>query len=253
MTRLHRDVMRVLIGEITSGGYGPGEQLPREIDLAEQFSVSRGVARECIRGLEERGLIEVTHGRGAKVTPHTRWDVFDPDVLTSLLAGERGPAALRDYLECRRILELEAAALAAERSTPADVDRLTRAFEAMVESAPRAARNPAAEDLWSEADIEFHRAVVAAAQNDALGRMTEPIHRALATAMPKLARPQLRFQRALPEHKRILDAVATGDPTEARAAMHAHLDTVETYLREYTEEVADHARGEVAVASPGGR
>ena len=240
--------MRFLIGEITSGGYGPGDPLPREIDLAEQFSISRGVARECIRGLEERGLIEVTHGRGAKVTPHTHWDVFDPDVLTALLAGDRGPAALRDYLECRRILEVEAAALAAERCTAMDIERLTRAFEAMTDSAPRAVRNPAAEAHWSEADIEFHRAVVAATQNDALGRMTEPIHRALATAMPKLARPQLRFERALPEHKRVLDAIAGGVPDEARAAMRTHLNTVEKYLREYTKQVAVEVQSGVAAA-----
>jgi DNA-binding FadR family transcriptional regulator len=238
MTRLHRDAMRVLIGEIASGAYGPGDRLPREIDLAEQFRVSRGVARECIRSLEERGLIEVTHGRGAKVTPHTHWDVFDPDVLAALLAGERGPAVLRDYLECRRILEVEAVALAAERATPEDTARLRAAYEAMEASTARAARNPAAEELWSEADIEFHRAVVAAAQNDALGRMTEPLHRVLATAMPKLARPLLRFERALPEHKRILAAIEAGSARRARAAMAAHLDTIEGYLREYTEQVA---------------
>jgi len=237
VTRLHREAMRVLIGEITSGGYSPGDRLPREVDLAEQFGVSRGVARECIRGLEERGLVDVTHGRGAKVNPSVRWDVFDPDVLRWLLAGERGPAVLRDYLECRRILEVEAAGLAAERATPGDVARLEAAFQAMVESAPRASRNPAAEELWAEADIEFHRAVVAAAQNVALARMTEPIHRALATALPALARPQLRFERALPEHKRILDAIRTRGERKARAGMRAHLETVETYLREYTEEV----------------
>lgn len=249
MTRLHRDAMRVLVGEITSGGYGAGDRLPREIDLAEQFRVSRGVARECIRGLEERGLIEVTHGRGATVTPHTRWDVFDPDVLTALLAGDRGPAVLRDYLECRRILEVEAAALAAERATGKDVKRLGVAFAAMSESAPRAARNPAAEELWSEADIEFHRAVVAAAQNVALGRMTEPIHRALATAMPKLARPLLRFERALPQHRRILDAIEAGSARRARGAMSAHLETVEQYLREYTEQVAGGEANILAASS----
>ena len=52
--------MRILIGDIASGALGPGEQLPRETDLAAQFGVSRGVARECIRGLEERGLVSVT-------------------------------------------------------------------------------------------------------------------------------------------------------------------------------------------------
>ena len=53
--------MRIIIGDIASGGYSEGELLPRESDIAERFGVSRGVARECTRGLEERGLVRVRH------------------------------------------------------------------------------------------------------------------------------------------------------------------------------------------------
>src|ERR687895_2347585 len=128
MSRLHRDAMRVLIGEITSGGLAEGDRLPREQDLAAQFGVSRGVARECVRSLEERGLITVKHGRGATVAPSSQWDVFDPDVLAALLAGARGREVLLEYIECRRILEVEAAALAAERAGETEVRELAGAF-----------------------------------------------------------------------------------------------------------------------------
>jgi DNA-binding FadR family transcriptional regulator len=232
MSRLHREVMRVLIGEITSGRYPAGAHLPRETDLAEQFKVSRGVARECIRGLEERGLVAVKHGRGAAVTAPSEWDTFDPDVLEALLQGEQGPAVLSDYLECRRILEIEAAGLAAERASPSDLADLTAAFEEMRASALRARGNQAAEDLYHEADIAFHRAVVRASGNGALGRMTEPIHRALTSALRALARPEHRLDRGLPEHQRILSAISRRDGNEARAAMGDHLSTIERYLNE---------------------
>src|ERR671916_342577 len=148
MSRLHRDAMRVLIGEITGGGLAQGDRLPREQDLAAQFGVSRGVARECIRSLEERGLITVKHGRGATVAPASQWDVFDPDVLSALMAGEHGIETLLEYIECRRILEVEAAGLAAERAGDEELAGLAEAFGEMIRAAERARVNPAAEHLY---------------------------------------------------------------------------------------------------------
>lgn len=239
MSRLHREPMRILIGEIVAGAYTDDEQLPREADLAEQFKVSRGVARECLRGLEERGLITVKHGRGAKVSPPAEWDVLDPDVLTGLLSNSGSAEVLREFLECRRILEIEAAGLAAERAKDGDLAALSEAFARMSDVAERARLNPAAEHLYQEADVAFHRAIIDATENRALGRMTEPIHRALATAIRPLARPQFRAQRALPEHERILSAIKRRNPEEARRAMRDHLSTVEQYLGEYLQALAD--------------
>jgi DNA-binding FadR family transcriptional regulator len=233
MSRLHENVMRVLLGDIVSRRVDVGGWLPREVDIAEQFSVSRGVARECIRGLEERGLVSVKHGRGATVRPEERWNVLDPDVLGALLDSGRGAAILGEYLESRRILEIAAAGLAAERARPRHLNALSDAFERMAAAAERAVDSPAAEELYHEADIAFHRAIIDATGNRALGSMTEPIHRALIAARRPLARPEARLERSLPEHQRILAAVAQGDPDAARDAMRDHLLTVEAYLREY--------------------
>jgi GntR family transcriptional repressor for pyruvate dehydrogenase complex len=238
MSRLHTGAMRVLIGEIASGRYAEGELLPRELDLAERFDVSRNVARECVRGLEERGLVSVRHGSGARVRPERDWDRFDSDVLAALLGGPRAPGVIAEYLECRRILEVEAAGLAAERADEAATAGLGEAFERMRLTAEGARDNPAGERLYREADIAFHRAVVNAAGNPVLGRMTQPIHRALSETFAALARPRMRFERGLPEHERILAAVQAGDAEAAREAMRAHLLTVERYLREYSERGA---------------
>jgi DNA-binding FadR family transcriptional regulator len=75
--------------------------------------------------------------------------------------------------------------------------------------------------------------VVVATGNRVLAGMTRPIHAALADAVPALARPDTRFERALPEHKRILAAIVARDPAAARDAMREHLRTVEGNLREY--------------------
>lgn len=230
--------MRVIIGDVASGKYAEGELLPRESDIASQFGVSRGVARECVRGLEERGIVTVRHGHGAIVSGEHEWDRFDSDVLAALLGGPRASEVLGEYLECRRILEVEAAGLAAERATPEAQEALAQAFERMRLTAEGARSNPAGEQLYHDADVAFHREVVRSAGNPVLGQMTEPIHRALGATFGALARPRMRFERGLPEHERILDAIRAHDPDGAREAMRAHLLTVEGYLREYSGAAA---------------
>lgn len=234
--------MRVVLADVASGLLTPGDQLPSDADLARQFGVSRGVARECVRGLEERGVVTVKHGRGATVTSPSEWDPFSPDVLTALLGSEHGKRILEEYLECRRILEVEAVSLAAVRATEADLTALSDALARMTTSAQRATVNPAAEELYHRADIDFHRAVIRATGNRALGHMTEPIHTALAMARRPLARPSQRLARSIPEHERILQAVAGGDPEGAREAMTDHLRTVESYLDEYDDDRQTQSR-----------
>jgi GntR family transcriptional repressor for pyruvate dehydrogenase complex len=224
MSRLHLLAMRSLITEIADGEVAPGEMLPREVDLAERFGISRGVVRETIRGLEERGLVTVKHGRGATVTPPKAWDVFDPDVLGALLTSSEGEQLAAEARECQRLLELEAAALAADRATNDDLEAISRALDAMAPVAKRATRNPVAATSFREAETEFHRAVVRAAGNRALARMSEPLHAELALAA-QAARGDRDAERRMAGYERILAAIAARDPEAAREAMHAALDT----------------------------
>ena len=248
MARKHRDVMRILTSEVVAGARPAGEMLPREVDLAEEFDVSRGVARETIRAMEERGLISVKHGKGATINEPADWDVFDPDVLAATLDSERGSEVLAEYLECRRILEVEAAGMAAERAAKRDVANLAAAMERMEETAARPA-SQAAEERFHEADIAFHQALIAATGNRALGGLVERIHSALLLARFPLARPDYREEIALPEHRRILEAVAAGDGPEARQAMTDHLDTIAGYLDEHRGQRRQRRRRTPAGAS----
>jgi GntR family transcriptional repressor for pyruvate dehydrogenase complex len=241
MSRLHRTLLQALVAEIVGGALPTGARLPTETELAQRFGVSRGVAREGLRSLEERGLVTVKHGSGATVRPATAWDMFNPDVIAAVLTTERGTQLLGDYLECRRLLEIEAAALAAERATRAQLVALADALDRMAAAAGQPPGGPSAEDRFHEADVAFHRAVIQATGNVALGRMTEPVHRALVAARRPLARPDLRLERSLPEHRRILAAITTRDPDAARAAMRDHLLTVERYLSEYAAAAAADA------------
>jgi DNA-binding FadR family transcriptional regulator len=223
--------MRTLLADIARGAPAPGGPALREADIADQFGVSRGVARECVRSLEERGVVSVKPGRGATVTPHEHWSALDPEVVGALLAAERGDEFLGEYLECRRILELEAVGLAAERAAAQDVAALSDALALMGASAQRAAFNPAAQRLYDDAEARFHRALIAATHNRALGALLTPLHRALSGAPPPPARGNRAVERSLAEPRRIVTAIADHDRDAARAAMGDHLDAVERRLR----------------------
>jgi GntR family transcriptional repressor for pyruvate dehydrogenase complex len=99
-----------------------------------------------------------------------------------------------------------------------------------------------AEERFHEADIAFHQALIAATGNRALGGLIERIHTALLLARFPLARPQYRQERALPEHRRLFEAVAAHDRDEARKAMSDHLDTIAGYLDEHRGAPRANAR-----------
>ncbi len=129
--RLHREIVAHYAGQIVGGELLPGQVLPNEVTLAERFGLSRGVVRESLRALDERGLITVRHGTTTIVNARERWDLFDPDVITAALAGRGAEHLLNEYLECRRIIEIEAAGLAAHRVDPGGVRTLEARFAAM--------------------------------------------------------------------------------------------------------------------------
>ena len=229
MARKHRDVMRIITSEIVSGTRAPGDMLPKEVDLAADFDVSRGVARETIRALEERDLISVRHGKGATVNDPSTWDVFDPNVLAATLESGRGGDVLAEYLECRRILEVQAAGMAAARAKKRDVGRLSAALSRTEEAADHPA-GTALEERFHRADIAFHQALVAATGNRPLAQLVGRLQSAMLLARLSFADAGYR-QRVLAHHQRILVAVTSGDAAEARQAMSDHLDTLGGYLR----------------------
>lgn len=247
-SRLHQQMMRTLLEDIARGKHEPGERLPPEMELAAQLGVSRGVVRELLRSLADRGVIAIRHGRGAWINPPTEWNVLDADVLASLMPTPASVSVLSHYLECRRMLETEAAALAAQRASGRDLSGMADALAQMNALAVESQTDEEANRRFHEADIAFHGAMFRASGNQVLPRIVEPMQRAMVTLRPHLAlHPEQRLRKTLPEHKAILAAIADHEPERARAAMRDHLATVENYLREYQIErtaaaAADSAR-----------
>jgi GntR family transcriptional repressor for pyruvate dehydrogenase complex len=214
--KLHHEVMGDLLARITSGELAPGDKLPREVDVARRYDVSRNVARECNQALEQRGVVRVRHGVGALVTPMDEWDLFDLELLSALLAGPSGRALLAEALECRTLLEPEAAALAAKRRSEADVEALRAALAEL-------GREPA--DGTAPA-LALHAAVLRAAGNRFIRRAVAPLDAVMHVAAVE---PRDR-RRVAADGKRLVEAIAAGDADDARAAMRRRLQHLRTLL-----------------------
>jgi GntR family transcriptional repressor for pyruvate dehydrogenase complex len=232
--RLHRAPLKSLIGEIVTGELVPGQQLPNDVALGEQFGVSRATSRELVRGLEQRGLISVKQRVGATVNPQHEWDMLDADVLACFLSGPRKLEIDQQTQEARRIFEIEAAALAAELAEPSDLAALRASFAGMATAAARAGRNPAWEADFHVHDVGFHQATVRAAKNEMLAAMAGKIHEAILgmTTGPNVERWPERVAADLEEHAAILAAIEQRDPEAARAAAEAHYASVDLYYLE---------------------
>jgi len=210
--RLHGTIARDLGILIVSGRYKPGELLNGEIAASDRLHVSRGAYREAVRILAAKGLVESRPKVGTKVSQPERWHLLDPDVLSWIFEFEPDEALLSNLFELRRIIEPEAAALAAVRRTDEHLDKMSRALEGMKEFT-------LAEEAGRIADQEFHAALLNASGNAFLVSLTTGVGAAVAWTTIFKQRENPLSRDPLPDHTLVYEAVRAADPREAHKAM----------------------------------
>jgi len=195
-----------LRAQIVSGELPPGSKLPGHRDLAAAHSVSVGSMREAISMLISNGLIETRAGRGTYVTASLR-HAGRPSAGAPLLRQE-----VEELTEARRVIEVQLAALAAERATPEQVDALRHATVRL----EAAAANPYE---YPEADVDFHLVLAEAAGNRYLLQAMVDIRALLRQDMELGAEAAIRrfgdLRPSVESHRRLLAAIADGDPARA--------------------------------------
>lgn len=215
-SRLYEQIVEQIEQLILDGKLRPGDQLPSERELAEQFNVSRTAVREAIKALREKGLVEIEAGRGTFIT-HGVSKALRHSLDWMVRSGNGN--TLADLVQVRYILEPEIAALAAEMATASDIERLERAVSVMDEAMESA-------DVYVEADLEFHLALAGATQNKLIPTLIDPIMDLLRKQRSRIFLVDGGAERGQYHHKRILDAVKEHNPASAREAMQAHLAQV---------------------------
>lgn len=207
-------VVRELGMGIVAGRFPQESILPGDVELMQRFGVSRTVLREALRTLAGKGLIQAKARVGTRVRDKAEWNLFDPDVLV-WHADVGFDAQFLGYLgEMRMALEPEAAALAAERRSPLQVQHLFGWVEKMSEDGV----SPAS---FVDADLSFHLAVAAAAGNPFLRSISTLIEVALVGSLTRSSPVEDRARHAavVAAHRRVADAIARREAETARMAM----------------------------------
>ena len=214
--RLYEDIVQQFHALIHQGALKPGDRLPAERELSEQFQVSRSSVREALRALELQGLVVSKRGSGTFISAENL------DAALALVAANLNgkTAALPDVFEMRHLMEPLIAALAARRATPEDVARLQEILT---------------EQQWQidsgetgvAADTDFHFTLAAATHNSALVKVVSAIEDILQVSRDRSLQEPGRPQRSLASHCHILAMVERGDAAGARQAMNHHLTAVE--------------------------
>ncbi|AWW41327.1 MULTISPECIES: FadR/GntR family transcriptional regulator [Streptomyces] len=216
---VHGQTVELLARRILGGEIPEGSTLDL-VALQSELDVSLTALRESLKVLAAKGMVDARQRRGTFVRSRAEWNLLDADVLRWQFEGagtaETDRTLLRNLAEVRTIIEPAAVRLAAERRTDADLVALDGALEAMGEHGSDAAHAV-------EADLAFHRALLAATHNELLERMEMVIESGLAHR-DRIVHSSPHGEDPVPAHRAVLDAVRDRDPSAAEAAMRALLD-----------------------------
>lgn len=207
-------VIEALGRAIVGGTYQPGELLPREAALTEEYGVSRTSVREAMKVLAAKGLVDIRPKIGTRVRPRELWSSFDSDLLTWTYVEGQATELMRDLVELRQIVEPQAARLAAGRATMHDLGRIEQAALDLT----AAAHDHAA---YAERDVEFHLAIYAASHNTFLSRFGTLVadFMKLSFDLQQEATPTLSLEDDAARHVAVLDAITRGDAETATESM----------------------------------
>ena len=235
VVRLADTLVTEIEKQILDGALRPGDRIPSERQLAEDFGVSRPSIREAIQKLVAKGLLVTRHGGGTTVTDKLDAPFVDPwqDMVKD------HPMLHRDVLEVREMLESQAAELAAQRATDIDMVRLDQAFAALDEAY-------ASKDLDKSiaADVAFHQAIADASHNVLIGHLTASlmrvIHDHVTNNLKHSHTRPAHWEQLRSQHRAIWKAIKANKADKAGVAAKEH----SVYIRESMENNArdEHRR-----------
>ena len=219
-----------ILDAIVSNKFKVGEALPPENELAEWLEVARPTMREAVRTLTERGVLNVVHGRGTFVVSPLEWT--DLGSIIWWISQTSSPRELGMYLsEVRRMIEVGACGLAAQRRDDADIERLHKTFAAYDEAVDAGDMEAA-----TQADLEFHQAILSASKNPFLASVMAPLSTAMhdsrlqTTSIPEIRARARKFTRNL--LMRLNSRMLKSQKDTMRAHMTQTRDDIKKYITE---------------------
>ena len=184
---------------------------PNEAELCRQVGVSRSILREAIKVLQDKGMVEVRPRSGTRALPRSHWNQLDGDILTWQSSLKPDPRFLHDLCEVRLAIEPVAAGFAALRATDAEI-------AAVRECLGRRLQIVAADDLDAavEANLAFHRAVIAASHNPLFLQLNTTIRDPFRLALSYTLLLPASVALELEEYRELTEAIEERNPLAAK-------------------------------------
>lgn len=204
-----------LLSLISSRHLGPGDAIPSERELVHLYGVGRSSIREALRMLESKGVIRSEANGGFAVAEFANALNHSLNFLLSVDEADYG-----ELFEVRRILEGEAAALAASRRLDAQLDRMAEEIEAMEAGL-------SSEEGFITADLRFHLTIAEASHNRLIVHLMDAIRALLQRSLSSSYHIPGSPEGAVELHRLIYEAIAKRRPEEARQRMQEHVSRVE--------------------------
>jgi DNA-binding FadR family transcriptional regulator len=226
--KLYQYIVEELGQRIVQGRYQAHDVLPIEDQLCEELNVSRGVLREATKVLTQKGLIQTRTRVGTLVLPRDHWNLFDSDVLLWRLQVEDKFTFLKTVTEVRRIIESEAARLAASRASLAEVESIKLLLGQMVEILSDDANY--VYEKYLDIDMAFHNSILKACHNDLLSQISSTMREAVHQAREHDINDIDIQKESLPFHVAIVEGISRKDPEGAYRASQQMFDDVWRYI-----------------------
>ncbi|WP_410281348.1 FadR/GntR family transcriptional regulator [Halomonas campaniensis] len=217
-------ISEYLAEAIFSGHYRPGDFVPRELDLCEQFSLNRSAVRSDLRQLVDAGIIERISGHGSKVREFADWRILDPTVTEWMTRyAAPNPMIQREILSFRLDVEPYVAMTAAHRATARDLVALEEALEGM----KRHLQHGDSEEerrLHSDHDVAFHAAIFKATHNIVWSQLSHILRPSIYLLISMSNVSTEEPEESLERHRVLMEHIRARQPHEAFRAAQAILD-----------------------------
>ena len=208
---LNAQTIDALGQKIIKGHYKEGAKLPIEQELCDEYGVSRPIVREATKALVAKGLLLSKPKVGTIVQGKKRWNLLDNDVLSWVTQSLPEGEFLDMLFEARLAIEPSAAALAVDKASQEDIEKIGTAFFDMKSAAT------IADSI--EPDIRFHQAILDATHNDVIRYIGHTLHNALAVSISLTSWHEDIHKAALKRHEAVYKAIAARKRSAAEKAL----------------------------------
>lgn len=189
----------------------PGDRLPTEKELTEQFAISRSTLREAMKILRAENVVVIRQGSGTFVSQGTG---IGEDPLGLHFTNQRN--LIKNLFETRMLIEPHIAGLAAQRASPQDIMNLDLLVDQMSQFQVNSS-------VVAELDVQFHTAVAECTHNEVLIRVVPIINESIRRSHVETHDDAESFKRAKRSHMGIYRAIADGDYMTARFMAERHV------------------------------